>query len=590
MSATGLVEAEVRKLSEAQKRDLVAWSLSKCGGDELQPFLPNAVRWLPLEQRLVLAEDVGYDAAWEEAERRKVAEGGLHPVTGLWVPGHAYFTEAYGHLKPPKGSRIPFDLWPAQRDVLEQIREWSRQVWLKARQLGMTWLALHDGFHLLAFDPENPIARILALSKHGGDATKLISRARNIQECLPPFLRPTEARDTQRSNTRFGITGRGEMVSLAGTPSAARQETAALAILDEFGFIKNRQAGETWTAVQPTLGEDGRAIVLSTGNGPEEVKGDGQAFAQLVGRAMASEQIRFVFLPSSTDPRRTAEWRERERDNYLSDEEFEAEYAETVEQALQGRPGAKVYPPAGVNAAERIGRVLDELREDGKLPPPAPPGRAEIPAIDFGEQTHGLALHPLERGGFFCFAEVVHAHLEPEQLVEPLLGAAEALGRVGAAHFDAAGVQSMRTFLATARRARWPKLESLSVPFGEYKNEAVLYSRRLFRRSAAFVEACDRAKVPLAEALTEGLPTPWNEEKWGKRPPTTAIMAVSPSCSVLLRQLRGLEFKDDDSGKVEKGDDHGPDALLAGVAPTARRFRATRDEHDESGGDDSRDS
>jgi hypothetical protein len=583
MSGTGLLEAEVRKLSEAQKRQLVAWTLGKCGGDELQPFLPNAVRWLPLEQRLALAEDVAYDAAWEEAERRKVAEGGLHPVTGLWVPGHVYFTEAYGHLKPPKGRRIPFDLWPEQRQVLEEIREWLRQVWLKARQLGMTWLALHDAFHLLAFDPENPIARILALSKHGGDATKLISRIRNIQECLPPFLSPAEARDTKQSHTRFGVLGRGEIASLAGTPSAARQETAALVILDEFGFIKNGQAGETWTAVQPTLGEDGRAIVLSTGNGPEEVKGDGQAFAQLVSRAMATETIRFVFLPSKTDPRRSPEWREKEKDNYLTDEEFEAEYPETVEQALQGRPGAKVYPPAGINAAERIGRALDELRERGEIPPAAPPTRAEIPAIDWGEQTHGLVLHPLERGGFYSVAEVVHAHLEPEQLVEPLLGMAEKLGRVGSAHFDAAGVQSMRSFLSTARRSRWPRLKSVSIPFGEYKNEAILYSRRLFRRSARFVEACDAAKVPLVEALTEGLPTPWNEAAWGPKPPTTQLAAISPAgCPVLLRQLRGLEFADDDSGKVDKGDDHGPDAWLAGVATTARRFRAVRDEHDET--------
>lgn len=587
MTGTGLAVDEVRKLSEIQKRTLVAWTLGKSGGDELQPFTPNAVRWLSLEQRLVLAEDVGYDAAWEENERRKVREGGIHPVTGLWVPGHSYFTEAYGHLKPPTGSRIPFDLWPEQREVLNTIREHLRAVWLKARQLGMTWLALHDAFHLLAFDPDNPVARILALSKHGGDASKLIQRARAIKDLLPPFLRVTEATDTRRSNTRFGITGRGEMVSLPGTPDAARQETATLVICDEAAFVKNRQFGETWTAVQPTLGVEGRAIVLSTGNGPAEVPGDGQAFAQLVDKAMSGDGFHFVFLPASTDPkRRSKTWREREEENYLEPEQFEAEHPETVDQALQGRPGSKVYPPSGINAAERIGRALDELRERGELPPPAPPERAEIAAIDFGEQTHGVDLHPLERGGFYGFAEVVHAHLEPDQLVEPLLGAAEDLGRVSSTHYDAAGVQSMRTFLATARRSRWPKLKSVSIQFGEYKDEAVLYSRRLFRRSAKLVEALDRANVPILEALTEGLPTPWNEEKWGPKPPTTQIAAISPAgCPVLLRQMRGLEFADDDSGKVEKGDDHGPDAWLAGVAKSARRFRAVRDEHDEEESD-----
>jgi hypothetical protein len=587
MNGTGLDPAEFRKLSESQRRNLGSWTLSKCGGDvKVQPFLPNAIRWLPLEQRVVLAEDIAYDAAWEEAERRKVAEGGTHPLTGLWVPGHVYFTEAYGHLKPPTGSRVPFDLWPEQREVLDEIREHLRHVWLKARQLGMTWLALHDAFHLLAFDLDDPVARILALSKHGGDAAKLIGRARTIRELLPPFLAPTEANDTKRSNTRFGITGRGEMISLPGTPDAARQETATLVICDEAAFVKNRQFGETWTAVQPTLGREGRAIVLSTGNGPEEVPGDGQAFAQLVTKAMGG-QMHFVFLPARTDPKRASQkWREEEVDNYLEIEQFEAENPETIEQALQGRPGSKVYPPAGVNAAERIGRALDEMRERGELPEAAPPARGEIPAMDFGEQTHGLVMHPLERGGFFGVSEVVHAHREPEEMVEPLLGAAAKIGPVASAHYDAAGIQSMRTFLATARRSRWPNLESIKVPFGQYKDEAIRYSRRLFRRSERFVAACDRAKVPIYEALTEGLPTPWNEEAWGVRPPTTQLAAISPAgCPILLRQMRGLEFADDDSGKVEKGDDHGPDAWLAGVAPTARRFRAVRDEHDEPEGD-----
>jgi hypothetical protein len=577
VNGTGLVVDEVRTLSPPQREALAIWTLAKCGGESISPFLPNAIRWLPLEQRLALALDESLDAAFEEAERRHVANGCIHPVTGEWAPGWVYFTEGYGHFKPPSGPRVPFDLWDEQRAVLEEIRAHLRQVWLKARQLGMTWLALHDAIHLIAFDPDNPIAKVLALSKHGGDASKLIARARKIVELLPPYLRPNESSDTKRSNTRFAIVGRGDIVSLPGTPDAARQETASLAICDEAAFVKNKQFGETWTAVQPTLGDEGRAIVLSTGNGPAEVPGNGQAFAELVAKAVTGKGFKFVFLPASTDPkRRGAKWRDAEREKYLEPEQFEAEHPETIEQALQGRPGSKVYPPAGINAAERIGKALDAMRERGELPPAAAPARAEIPAIDWGEQTHGLVLHPLESGGFYAWREVAHSNREPTEIVDPLL---EGAGPLAPAHYDAAGVQSMRSFLATARARKWPTLESLSVPFGEYKAEAILYARRLFRRSAALVAALDSAKVPIEEALTEGLPVPWDEEAWGPKPSTSQLIAISPAgCEVLLRQLRGLEFKDDDSGKVEKGDDHGPDALLAGVAPTARRFRAVLEE------------
>jgi hypothetical protein len=78
-------------------------------------------------------------------------------------------------------------------------------------------------------------------------------------------------------------------------------------------------------------------------------------------------------------------------------------------------------------------------------------------------------------------------------------------------------------------------------PAGSYKEETVHYLRRLFRRVA------------------EG--------------ETTGVIAISPRNVVLIRQLYALRFADDDSGKVEKIDDHGPDALIAGVAPVARRHR-----------------
>lgn len=571
MNGTGLLEREVRKLSVAQKRELAAWTFAKSGGEIEKglPFLPNAIRWLELEQRVELATDVARDAAWEESERRKVRDGGELP-SGLWVPGHAYFTEAYGHLRPPTGPPVPFDLWPEQRQVLDEIREHLRQIWLKARQLGMTWLALHDAFHLLAFEESTPAARILALSRIGGDASKLLMRSRQIKDHLPPFLRPEEAMDTKRSMTRFGIVGRGEMVSLMGTPDAPRMETATLTLLDEFGFYRNRGAGATWTAAEPTLGATGRAIILSTGNGPAEVPGDGQAFAQLVERAMSSGrrrrsssrasifvgELKLVFLPASTDPdRRSEAWRDSKRDNYLTEEEFEAEHPETIKQALQGQPKSKVYPLAGIAAAEAYGRELDELRKADELPPPAAPERAEIVTVDWGEQTHALELWPLERGGFYVVREVVHKNREPEELVEPLLG--EALTKPAVANYDAAGVQSMRTFLATARRGEWPQLRSKKIPFGDYKEEAIRYARRLFRRTDRLLE--QRAEDPDV-AMSQ-------------------VVAISPEgCPVLLSQLRGLEFDEKNPEKIRKENDHGPDAYLAGIAPTARRFRALQEE------------
>jgi hypothetical protein len=568
MTATGLQAAEVATLSPAQRRTLVAWTLAKAGGNlAIAPFVPAAIRRMPLERRLELADSPTLDAAWEEQQRRRVRRD--------WV----YFVDGYGSIQPPTGPRVPFALWERQRDLAEHLRDHLRWVLPKARQLGLTWLALHDAVHLLAFDETETNARVLGLSRTGGDASKLLMRARAIADHLPPFLRPLEAADTRRSMTRYGITGRGEMISLMGTPDAARMETATLAILDEFAFYRNRGAGPTWTAAQPTLGTTGRAYVISTGNGDEDTPGDGQAFAQLVRKALGGEadetgkRLRCFFLPASTDPaRRDPGWREAEREAYLDPIDFEREHPETIEQALQGPSGSKVYPLSAIAAATRYGAELDALRSEDKLPPPAPPERSEIVAIDWGEQTHALELWPLEAGGFYVMREVAHANDEPENLVGPLLGKADS--KPGAAHYDAAGIQSMRTFLATARRSGWPRLRSVKIPFGTYKEQAIKYTRRLLRRTERLLEAREAWEREHGMTLAEALERQAKGERLDHPPPALRqMLAISPTgCPELLRQMRGLEFADDDAGKIDKGDDHGPDALLAGVAKAARRF------------------
>lgn len=623
---TGLDRDDVGRLSERDRRLLAAWIRSNAGGeDKAVPFVPNAVRRLTLESRLILATDARAEAAWQELERRRVI---AEPV---------YFTEAYGHLQPPVGPPIPFDLWPEQRQAAADFREFLRVICLKARQLGLTWLALHDAFHLLAFDPTTPNARVLVLSKHGGDASKLILRVRKIRELMPPFLRPIEASDTRRALSRFGLDGRGEIVSLAGTPEAARSETATLVILDEFGFMRNRNAGPTLTAVLPTLGALGRLIILSTGNGPEEAPGDGQSLAVQWSRARSGESgFRAIFLPASVDPaRRSAKWRRETKAAFDTPEEFAAEHPETEEEALMGRPGSKVYPPDGVNAAVKLGRLFDVLRSKGKLPQPATTTleggrkfRGLAPGIDWGEQTVGLLIWALEQGGIYVPpSEVVHSHKEPGQLVGPLLDRVAAFKQpLADARFDAAGVQSMRTFAATARRKRAPNLSTTSIPFSTYKRETLLYLRGLLQRTAGIVElrellesrdvdpddpkALEALKVvpgdaalvgaiakrrdveaEVAEALEQRQAVETDaveltkarlrlEQALGDLEVTpddvalVRVLAISPGNPELLRQMRGLEFADDDSGKVEKGDDHAPDALLAGSAPIARSHRS----------------
>jgi hypothetical protein len=109
-------------------------------------------------------------------------------------------------------------------------------------------------------------------------------------------------------------------------------------------------------------------------------------------------------------------------------------------------------------------------------------------------------------------------------------------------NYDAAGIQSMRTYLAIMRKLRrFSRLRSRGIAFGEYKSETIGYLRTLARRT-------------------------WVGE-------TERVLAIHPANEELIRQLKWWRRKGPETDEAVKEDDHGPDALVAGVAPTAREWR-----------------
>lgn len=577
-------------MRERRLRRLARFHALIQGDDDGRAWWPLAIRRLPLAQRLDMAEDGAYMDHWAEAERRR-ADADM-----------PYFVEAYGHVAaavqgaPP----IPFKLWPpvesaaercigarCQREVLEAFLAENLLVVLKARQLGLTWLALHFAYWLMARNPETPRAKVLALSKKEDDATKLLRRLRRINALLPPYMALAEDKDTRGSLTRYKLAGRGECQSLVSNPDAARSEQADLFLWDEAAFTRNQGFEDTWTAAESTLGDFGRAILISTGNGSEEVPGDGQGFAQLFGKALVGEDgMRAIFLPDDVHPARNEEWAQRARKRYLTEERFQAEHPLVVSEALQGKQGAKVYPLDGIAAAAQLGAEFDARLAAGKLP--APTGVADgmlAVGIDWGQFSHMLPVWELEDGGLYIppgehasfameVSEKSGAFLDGvRELVQSNGDGKKLWPPIGVARFDAAGVEQMRSFVNyvvarpkvreawVVRRSRSPRvplrLKLTPVPFGAepksgggtrrgtYKSESIEYLRFLFGRSRQAVQG---------------------GERWG-------IIAISPRNKELLRQLRGLEFLDDGTGRIKKADDHGPDALIAGVAPIAAEHR-----------------
>ena len=544
---TGLGLPDLRNLDHRTKLVLARWQETKQGYEDGTAFCPRRVRDLTVRDRLTLASDREADLAWEARERRRVTQS------------FVYFIRQYGSIQPEEGYPLPFDLWEEQIEVAATIEGERRVIVLKARQLGLTWIALHYAVWLMAFNPGTPKAKVLLLSKTGKDAQDLLDRSRKIIRRLPAYLRPRESARSRDSNWRMVLSTGAEMRSLMGTPEAARSFTATLLIFDEFAFYRNASAAKTWTAAQPTLRALGRAIVIATGNG--EV-GDGAAFCDLWRKDSGLVKI---FLPYDVDPaRRAAGWRERERKAYLTDEDFEQEYPETEAQAFAGTGAYKVYPAAGLRAAAEVGKLLD-----ARLPELAKEGVEW--GIDWGDfQTFALYGIGLPGGGLYVFDEVVLPHVEPTKASEQIIYRDPA-GIPGATFLasaaDAAPKGTNNTFAMVLREAynaqpeRFPRTHT-SVRFSDFKEGG---KERRGVNTVGYVKHL----LDAAEDF-HGLP----DQVHG-------LLAISPRCQTLLAQMRNLE-RDVETGKVRKPaldprhierGDHGPDALVALAASRAAGWK-----------------
>ena len=230
-------------------------------------------------------------------------------------------------LHPARGE-IAFLAWGWQMALLALFVAERLLVILKARQLGVSWLAAIYALWVAAFHPGK---RVLLISKGQVEADELLSKVAFVYERLPDWLKP-EARVNIRSITFPRIDS--EIEALPATQGVGRSRSASLVILDEHGH--QQWARKIYLALKPVV-EHGQLISISTANGLRALH------SQLYLDAKKGiNGFRAVFIPWSAHPDRAGDWRDRERASLsaLSDAEFAQEYPADDHEAfvVSGRP------------------------------------------------------------------------------------------------------------------------------------------------------------------------------------------------------------------------------------------------------------
>ena len=241
--------------------------------------------------------------------------------------------------------------WPWQMQLLALWATRTRCVTLKARQLGVSWLA---AIFALWSAIRKPGQSILLISKGQDDADKLLAKVAFVYERLPAW-KPHGVVNIRS----IAFPGLGsEIQALPATPSVGRSRTATLVILDE-------HAHQPWarTILLSVSGaaELGQILSVSTANGI------GALHSELYTKAKeGSNGWQAIFIPARAHPDRVGDWRLRlrERMSSLSDADFAQEYPENDLEAIQttGRPVFRhedlIRQPVEVGQAGEQGLVV----------------------------------------------------------------------------------------------------------------------------------------------------------------------------------------------------------------------------------------
>lgn len=224
---------------------------------------------------------------------------------------------------------VPFKGWAAQNQTLRDFDTYRLNLILKARQMGITWIALYYCIHDLIFFLGHTV---VALSKTEDDAKELVRRISVVLDNQPEILR-AGGLTWRMTATSILITDKeGKKIStfkaFPASPAAGRSFTGNILLLDEWAF--QEYAEEIWTSAYPTINRPtgGKVIGLST------IK-RGTLFESLW---LEDNAFHKIFLSVFSDPRRTQEW----YDSTAKDlgVKVKQEYPRTAEEALSNLGGS----------------------------------------------------------------------------------------------------------------------------------------------------------------------------------------------------------------------------------------------------------
>ena len=236
------------------------------------------------------------------------------------------------------GGVVPFVMWPHLSEVVDLLRLHKLLVWLKARQIGATWLlaayCVWTAMYKLS-------ALVILLSQGELEARELLRRCRVVHRLLPAHI-AVEAVEPA-SGERMEWEDGGRILALPSTEKAGQSFTATLVVIDEADF--HAWFETNLAAVKPTIDQGGQLVVVSTA----DLKTVDSPFKRLY-RAAPGNGWKRLFFGWRARPGRDDAWYAKVRAQATDLALFEKHYPFTPEEALAAPQAMRFFDTVALDA------------------------------------------------------------------------------------------------------------------------------------------------------------------------------------------------------------------------------------------------
>lgn len=202
-----------------------------------------------------------------------------------------YFIDRYAWINFPGVGVIPFKLYYFQKEILKEINNYRRAVFLKSRQCGISTLfSLYCLWRCLFRESEY----IDVVSLKQKKARDFVSKMDPTLQRLPLFL---SVKIIVKNQNEIKWANSSQIVSEAASERSGRSDSLSLLILDEAAhYISDRLTRGIVGAANPTLSRTGgQMVMISTPNG---ISGSGSWFY---------EQVQQLQINGNSDERKLIE-------------------------------------------------------------------------------------------------------------------------------------------------------------------------------------------------------------------------------------------------------------------------------------------